>query len=59
MKKFLFLFIVLNNLLVVAQPPKIDSFEEKLLQLHSEKDTARVNLLNELADLFFSIVTKL
>lgn len=49
------LFIVHYSLFIVqAQNPEIDSLEN-LLQKHQEKDTIRVNLLNEIAYKLYSI----
>lgn len=50
MRKFsLLMFIILDFMVVVAQTSKIDSLEN-LLQQHTEKDTSRVNLLNDFAE---------
>lgn len=50
MKKFsLLLFISLSYLVTFAQTSKIDSLEY-ILQEHTEKDTSRINLLNDFAE---------
>lgn len=50
MKKFsLLIFIALKFLVVFAQTSKIDSLEN-LLQQHPDKDTSRINLLNDFAE---------
>ncbi|MRT92253.1 tetratricopeptide repeat-containing sensor histidine kinase [Ancylomarina sp. 16SWW S1-10-2] len=58
MKKiFLFVLLVLNCLVPFSQTSKIDSLEN-LLHQHIEKDTSRVNLLNNFADLSLKIDPK-
>ncbi|WP_372751743.1 tetratricopeptide repeat protein [Labilibaculum sp.] len=48
MKKLILLVFILLNFIAIAQTSKIDSLENSL-QLHTKKDIARVNLLNDFA----------